>query len=137
MHPLFMTRPACRATVHAPRLHCRLPVATGMRFARASDSANRWHGVTRLRSQVDADTEASRGFRATEGAAEVDAHAIIECLRIADRQRRTPILEAHARSQATIAAGAGASHGHLHRGRGHRPLAADAIIGAIAAILPW
>src|SRR3546814_5243516 len=45
------------------------------------------------------------------------------------------ILEAHARSQATIAAGAGASHGHLHRGRGHRPLAADAIIGAIEAIL--
>src|SRR3546814_11074537 len=71
----------------------------------------------------------------TEGAAEVDAHAIIEGLRIADRQRRTPILEAHARSQATIAAGAGASHGHLHRGRGHRPLAADAVIGAIEAIL--
>src|SRR3546814_11096385 len=71
----------------------------------------------------------------TEGAAEVDAHAIIEGFRIADRKRRTPILEAHARSQATIAAGAGASHGHLHRGRGHRPLAADAIIGAIEAIL--
>src|SRR3546814_2343512 len=56
-----------------------------------------------------------RGFRATEGAAEVDAHAIIGGLRIADRQRRTPILEAHARSQATIAAGAGTGHGHLHR----------------------
>src|SRR3546814_4635496 len=106
-----------------------------MRFARAGDSANRWHGVTRWRSQVDADTEAGRGFRATEGAAEVDAHAIIEGFRIADRKRRTPILEAHARSQATIAAGAGASHGHLHRGRGHRPLAAAAIIGAIEAIL--
>src|SRR3546814_11691686 len=90
-----------------------------MRFARAGDSANRWHGVTRWRSQVDADTEAGRGFRATEGAAEVDAHAIIEGLRIADRQRRTPILEAHARSHATIAAGAGARHGHLNTGIGH------------------
>src|SRR3546814_13208914 len=99
MHSHFMTRPTCRANGHAPRLHSRLPVATGMRFARAGDSANRWHGVTRWRSQVDADTEAGRGFRATEGAAEVDAHAIIEGFRIADRKRRTPILEAHARSR--------------------------------------
>src|SRR3546814_4869541 len=106
-----------------------------MRFARAGDSANRWHGVTRWRSQVDADTEAGRGFRATEGAAEVDAHAIIEGLRIADRQRRTPIMEAHARTQATISAGAVPSHGHLHRGRGPRALAADAVIGEIGSIL--
>src|SRR3546814_18226137 len=99
-----------------------------MRFARAGDSANRWHGVTRWRSQVDADTEPGRGFRATEGPAEVDAQAIIEGFRIADRKRRTPILEAHARSQANLAARAGASPGHLHRGPGHSPLDRKSVV---------
>src|SRR5690606_20467566 len=85
--------------------------------------------------QIHTDAEAGGPLRATERTTEVDAHALAHLLRVPDRQRRAPILEADARCKPAVIPGAGTGHRHLARSGVHRSLAADAVVGPVEAIV--